>query len=51
MRKELGTRDFPVELILDASIGKKFRQTMYDITDKGPNFMRSAVKTSRLLRL
>jgi hypothetical protein len=52
LNKELGTKYFSLQSVLqNREIARKFRRAKYSVTDKGPSYMRSAVKTTRLLNI
>ena len=38
-------------LLVNKAIAKKFSRMKYEVLDKGPNYMRSALKTVRLLNI
>ena len=50
--KEVGTKKISLKKILaNKTIARKFRRMKYEVLDKGPNYMRSALKTTRLLNI
>jgi hypothetical protein len=52
LQKELGTETTGIQHVLEnKTIARKFRRMKYEVLDKGPNYMRSALKTTRLLNI
>jgi hypothetical protein len=52
LKKEMGVETVSLKnLLVNKAIAKKFSRMKYEVLDKGPNYMRSALKTVRLLNI
>jgi len=52
LKKEVSLETVSIKhLLCNKAIAKKFSRRKYEVLDKGPNYMRSALKTVRLLNI